>query len=87
MSASGARQWKVDCQCARRRGVADDRDWGKLKRMHSQVSAANLSYFVEEGRVGEGVSESDLRRIHRDLADDEALVVCNVCGSIRVVSK
>jgi len=87
VSVSGARQWRHDCRCAERNGVAQQRHTNQLKRMHSQVTRANLSYFVVEDRVGEEVSEADLRRILNDLEDGQALIVCNVCGAIRVVDK
>jgi hypothetical protein len=51
--------------------------------MHSQVSASNLEYFVSEDRVPDHVGEEDLRERY-DSADG-ALIVCNVCGSIKEV--
>lgn len=72
---SGARQWRVACpECGPAKQSTD-------KRMHSQVSDANLSYFIDEGRVD--VSREALRR--RFEAADGTLVVCNNCGHIREV--
>lgn len=55
--------------------------------MHSQVSKSNLSFFISEDRVDADVDEDDLRsRLDRADRRDEALVVCNNCGTIREVS-
>jgi len=74
---SGARQWRVACEdCG---NPVSDR-----KRMHSQVSKSNLSFFISEDRVDDDIDEDDLRgRLERA---DGALVVCNNCGTIREVS-
>lgn len=68
----GARQWRVVCdECG------ESTPGGK--RMHSQVSRSNLTYFVEEGRVD--LSTAELRERHSET--DGALLVCNNCGTIR----
>ncbi|MDG5778946.1 hypothetical protein VB773_01370 [Haloarculaceae archaeon H-GB2-1] len=81
MSHSGARQWRVDCECVPE--VAEQRDSQKWQRMHSQVSKRNATYFISEDRLAEDISESELReRLERI---DGALVACNVCGSLKRV--
>lgn len=73
---SGARQWRVACSTCGKPEV-------EHLRMHSQVSQANAEYFISENRVGENVTEDQLRAMH-DRADG-ALVVCNNCNTIREV--
>jgi len=73
---SGAQQWRVTCEyCG---NPVSDR-----LRMHSQVSRANLSYFIEEDRLRRDLDESAL--LERYQRADGALVVCNNCGTIREV--
>jgi hypothetical protein len=52
--------------------------------MHSQVSARNASYFIEESRIDEDLDESDL--IERVEQADGSLIACNVCGALREAS-
>lgn len=81
MSVSGARQWRHDCDCLPE--VAEERHSQEWERMHSEISQRNLEYFVEENRVGDGVDVEDLERIYQQA--DGHVLVCNVCGTIRVV--
>jgi rubrerythrin len=81
MVSSGARQWRVDCDCAPE--VARQRHSQEWERMHSQVSKANAAYFIEEDRIDQDISEGELRK-RVDQADG-TIVVCNVCGTMREV--
>jgi len=51
--------------------------------MHSQVSQANLAYFLAEDRLREDLDEDALRERYQRA--DGVLVVCNNCGTIREV--
>lgn len=81
-SHSGARQWRVDCDCVPE--VAEERRIQPWERMHSEVSRSNASYFIEEDRLDEDLSEDDL--LDRLKAADGTLVCCNVCGDLKEVS-
>ncbi len=76
MSHSGARQWRVSCDCA------DQKVDGK--RMHSQVSKRNAEYFIIEDRLAADLDEDELVQRHEQA--DGALVACNVCGSLKEVA-
>lgn len=82
MMHSGARQWRVDCECEPT--VAEARDHQPWQRMHSQVSQRNAEYFISEDRIREDLTEQELRRRHEQC--DGSLVVCNVCGRIKEVT-
>lgn len=72
---SGARQWRHPCDCG-------NSEIGS-RRMHSEVSKNNASYFISESRVGENISEDDLRGMLGRA--DGSLICCNHCGALRVV--
>lgn len=78
---SGARQWRHDCDCAPE--VAEARHTQQWERMHSQVSKANAEHFISEGRIDRDISEAELRSLVEDA--DGTVIVCNVCGSLKVV--
>jgi len=70
--SSGAPQWRhicEECGC----------------KMHSEVTAHNAVYFIDEGRVDGEVSEEDLRE--RLDETDGNLIVCNYCGSLSTVNE
>lgn len=75
MTHSGARQWRVKCEC----GLED----AEHLRMHSQVSQANLSYFITEDRLAADLTESELRSRYEEA--DGTLIVCNECGDLKEV--
>ncbi|KAA9399692.1 hypothetical protein [Haloarcula sp. CBA1129] len=82
MSQSGARQWRVECDCIPE--VAEARDTQHWERMHSQVSKANAGHFVSENRLAADLDEDELRQRHEQAHG--ALVVCNVCGKLKEVA-
>lgn len=83
MSRSGARQWRHRCDCHPE--VAEERHSQHWERMHSEVSYNNKAYFISENRVGEDVTEADLKQLLEELESGESLLCCNCCGALRVV--
>jgi hypothetical protein len=54
--------------------------------MASQISQANMQFFVSEGRVAAGVSESDLSECWERASEiGSTLVCCNACDRILLV--
>ena len=81
MSHSGARQWRHYCQC-----LKGSRSPGSSKkhRMHSQVSVANASYVISEGRLRrDDLDAGDLTEMVQ--ATDGSIIVCNSCGQLKEV--
>lgn len=51
--------------------------------MASQVSRANLEFFISERRVADGLSESDLERYYETAQEaGGSLVCCNSCDRL-----
>lgn len=76
---SGASQWRVPCP--------HKEDQQGERSMGSEVSSANLSYFLEEQRVADDVDQEDLERwLGRARASDGSLVVCNECRRVLIVA-
>jgi len=53
--------------------------------MHSQVSRTNATYFIQEERLDEDLSEDEL--LERLEEGDGTLVCCNSCGDLKEVSR
>lgn len=82
MTHSGARQWRVECEC--RPELAEARDTQEWERMHSQVSQANAKFFISEDRLrDDDWTPGQLKQ--RVQESDGTIVVCNVCGRLKEV--
>lgn len=76
--SGGATQWRHECDCLPE--VAEERITQKWFRMHSEVSFANVSFFISEGRVADDVTEEELLMLKEQF---DHVIVCNVCQSIK----